>query len=86
MRSLSASASGPAPADAPPGECIGRQNGNGNTPIHFPRAGGPAAANHRVAYLRIMLDWAMEERSHWVKRNAAAGVKSLTCAKEGFHS
>jgi hypothetical protein len=33
-----------------------------------------------------MLDWAMEERSHWVKRNAAAGVKSLTCAKEGFHS
>jgi hypothetical protein len=46
----------------------------------------PAAANHRVAYLPIMLDWAMEERSHWVKRNAAAGVKSLTCAKEGFHS
>src|SRR5271156_845486 len=33
-----------------------------------------------------MLDWAMEERSHWVRRNAAAGVKSLTCAKEGFHS
>jgi hypothetical protein len=24
----------------------------------------PAAANHGVAYLRIMLDWAMEERSH----------------------
>ncbi|HZZ22888.1 MAG TPA: hypothetical protein VFE60_10100 [Roseiarcus sp.] len=45
-----------------------------------------AAANHCVAYLRIMLDWAMEERSHWVKRNAAAGVKSLTCAKERFHS
>jgi integrase len=44
----------------------------------------PAATNHRVAYLRIMLDWAMEERSHWVKRNAAAGVKLLTCAKEGF--
>jgi integrase len=33
-----------------------------------------------------MLDWAVEERSHWVKRNAAAGVKSLSCAKEGFHS
>ena len=46
----------------------------------------PVAANHRVAYLRVMLDWAMEERSHWVKRNAAAGVKSLTCATEGFHS
>ena len=46
----------------------------------------PAAANHGVAYLRIMLDWAMEERSHWVRRNAAAGVKSLTFAKEGFHS
>lgn len=46
----------------------------------------PAAANHRVGYLRIMLDWGMEERSHWVKRNAAASVKSLTYAKKGFHS
>jgi hypothetical protein len=77
---------GPAPAGAPPGECVGRPNGNGNTPIHFPRAGDPAAANHRVAYLRIMLGGAMEERSRWVKRSAAAGVKSLTCVKEGFHS
>lgn len=33
-----------------------------------------------------MLDWAMEARSRWVRRNAAAGVKSLTFAKEGFHS
>jgi integrase len=33
-----------------------------------------------------MPDRAMEERSRWAKRSAAAGVKSLTCVKEGFHS
>lgn len=46
----------------------------------------PAAANHRVAYLRIMLDWGVEDRSAWVKRNVAAGVKALKYVKQGFHT
>jgi hypothetical protein len=47
----------------------------------------PAAANHRVAYLRIMLDWDMEERSgrariDHVVQNLEQGQQGLAgCAR-----
>jgi integrase len=44
----------------------------------------PAAANRRVAELRKMLAWAVEERGQWVKRNVAAEVKSLKREVKGF--
>ena len=44
----------------------------------------PSAGNRRVAELRKMLDWGMEERSAWVKHNVAADVKPLQYEKEGF--
>jgi len=39
-----------------PGECVVRQNGM-VTRLYFSRAGAPGRRKHRVAYLRIMLDW-----------------------------
>ncbi|MFZ0602765.1 MAG: tyrosine-type recombinase/integrase [Roseiarcus sp.] len=44
----------------------------------------PAAANRRVAELRKMLAWAVEERGQWVKRNVAAEVKGLKREVKGF--
>lgn len=46
----------------------------------------PSAGNRRVAEFRKMLDWGMEERSAWVKRNVAADVKPLQYDKEGFRA
>ena len=44
----------------------------------------PAAANRRVAELRKMLAWAVEERGHWVKRNVVTDVKGLKHEVKGF--
>ena len=44
----------------------------------------PATANRRIAELRKMLAWAVEERGQWVKRNVATGVKGLKREVKGF--
>jgi integrase len=44
----------------------------------------PAAANRRVAELRKMLAWAVEERGQWVKRNVVTDVKVLKREVKGF--
>jgi integrase len=44
----------------------------------------PAAANRRVAEMRKMFAWAVEERRQWVKRNVAAEVKGLKREVIGF--
>ena len=44
----------------------------------------PAAANRRVAELRKMLAWAVEERGQWVKRNVVTDVKALKREMKGF--
>jgi integrase len=44
----------------------------------------PAAANRRVAELRKMLAWAVEERGQWVKRNIVTDVKGLKREVKGF--
>src|SRR5208337_1424421 len=45
-----------------------------------------SAANRRVAELRKMFAWGVEERSTWVKRNPVTDVKSLKYEKEGFRA
>jgi integrase len=44
----------------------------------------PASANRRVAELRKMLAWGVEECGTWVKRNVAADVKGLKREVKGF--
>ena len=44
----------------------------------------PAAANRRVAELRKMLGWAVEERGQWVKRNVVIDVRGLKHEVKGF--
>ena len=46
----------------------------------------PAAANKRVAELRKMFEWGVEECSTWVKRNVVRDVASLKYEKEGFRA
>jgi integrase len=46
----------------------------------------PAAANHRVSNLRVILEWGKEERSAFVKCNVAAEVKPLKYESKGFHT
>ena len=44
----------------------------------------PAAANRRVAELRKMFAWGVEECGAWVKKNVAAEVKGLKREVKGF--
>ena len=44
----------------------------------------PAAANRRVAELRKMFAWGVEECGGWVKKNVAAEVKGLKREVKGF--
>jgi integrase len=46
----------------------------------------PAAANRRVAELRKMFAWGVEECGAWLKKNVAAEVKSLKREVKGFIS
>jgi integrase len=48
------------------------------------KQGATSAANRRVAELRKMLAWAVEERGQWVKRNVVTDVKGLKHEVKGF--
>jgi len=47
------------------------------------KAATPSAANHRLSNLRVIFNWAMEERSRIVKTNPVVGVKPLQTKKDG---
>ena len=46
----------------------------------------PSAANHRLSNLRLIFNWAVEERSDHVKANPCLGVKPLAHKTEGWHT
>jgi integrase len=46
----------------------------------------PVAANRRLSELKKMLDWAIEERPAWVKRNPVRDVKPLKVKVIGFRA
>jgi integrase len=46
----------------------------------------PSAANHRLSNLRLIFNWAVEERSDVVKANPCLGVKALAYKVVGIHT
>lgn len=46
----------------------------------------PSAANHRLSNLRLIFNWAVEERPDEVKSNPCLGVKPLDHKTEGWHT
>jgi integrase len=46
----------------------------------------PSAANHRLSNLRLIFNWAVEEKSDIVKANPCLGVKQLDHKKQGWHT
>ena len=46
----------------------------------------PSAANHRLANLRLIFNWGLEERPDDVKFNPCLGVKSLDHKTDGWHT
>jgi integrase len=50
------------------------------------KADKPSAANHRLANLRLILNWGLEERPEHVKVNPFHGVKPIKHTTEGWHT
>ena len=46
----------------------------------------PAAANHRLIYLRVLFAWGLSERPETVKANPARDVRPLPYKGKGFHT
>jgi len=50
------------------------------------KAAAPSAANHRLANLRLIFNWGLEERSDQVKVNPFLGVKPIRHRSEGWYT
>ena len=50
------------------------------------KAKTPSAANHRLSNLRLIFNWALEERPEHVKSNPFLGVTPIKHKSEGWHT